>query len=131
ELKLKTTQDAYASKTKKKSLALKGSSHEEDSDENNDEEEDDDEESEDQIEGFEFLLREFNKFAQRKIKSLKNKSKPPKCYECGELEHINQIATRFKRRRNKKRRIRHIFHGKTKTIPLPPPMKTKTPTFVI
>ncbi|MED6221753.1 hypothetical protein PIB30_057813 [Stylosanthes scabra] len=123
-----TILDPQSGENKKKSLALKASSQEEeDSDENNDDEEfeDEDEESEDKDEEFEFLLKEFNKFAQRKFKNLKKKSKPPKCYECANLGISNQIVERIKRRRN----IKHMFHGKTKTIHPPPPTKMKTPTF--
>ncbi|MED6158097.1 hypothetical protein PIB30_029532 [Stylosanthes scabra] len=99
-----TILDSQYGEPKKKSLALKALSQYEESHENNDEEDDDDEESEDQIEGFEFLLREFNEFAQRKIKNLKNKSKPPKCYDCGELGHIkpnchkNQKEKKYKKK---------------------------------
>ncbi|MED6127134.1 hypothetical protein PIB30_085206 [Stylosanthes scabra] len=72
-----TILDTQGGENKKKSLALKASSHEEDSDEN-----------EDQDEEFALLLKRFNKFAKKKNFNFKNKNKAPKCYECGEVGHI-------------------------------------------
>ncbi|MED6204258.1 hypothetical protein PIB30_007729 [Stylosanthes scabra] len=113
--------------TKKKSLALKDSSHEE---EDNEEEDDDDEESEDENEGLEFLLREFNKFHKERSRNWRTRANLQSATNAANLGISNQIAKRIKRRRNTRRNIKHIFHGKTKMIPPPPPVKTKTPTFV-
>ncbi|MED6166570.1 hypothetical protein PIB30_110654, partial [Stylosanthes scabra] len=66
---------------KKKGLALKASSLQEEEDELEDFEDDDEE--------LAFLLKRFNRLAQRKNLKFKNKSKqPPKCYGCGEVGHI-------------------------------------------
>ncbi|MED6202267.1 hypothetical protein PIB30_103625, partial [Stylosanthes scabra] len=61
---------------KKKGLALKASKLQE---------EEEFEELEDEEEEFAFLLKRFNRLAQRKNLNFKNKAKqPPKCFGCGE-----------------------------------------------
>ncbi|MED6154275.1 hypothetical protein PIB30_110737, partial [Stylosanthes scabra] len=56
-------------------------------------EEDELEDFEDDDEELAFLLKRFNRLAQRKNLNFKNKSRqPPKCYGCGEVGHIDAYS---------------------------------------
>ncbi|MED6127458.1 hypothetical protein PIB30_088314, partial [Stylosanthes scabra] len=105
---------------KKKSLALKSSN----------DQENEIEEFEDEEEELAFLLKRFNRLGQRKNLKFKNKEKqPPKCFGCGKVGHINQIAQKLKkkkRRRDLRRRKRHTSLEKTKKAIHPTKMKMPT-----
>lgn len=98
--------NSQGEENKKKSLALKTSIPQE-------EEKDEDDEDEDQE--FAFLLKRFNRLAQRKSFNFKGKSKEPKCFECGETGHIKpncpKIQKRSKDKKAKKKQRAYISWG--------------------
>ncbi|MED6178633.1 hypothetical protein PIB30_109449, partial [Stylosanthes scabra] len=104
-----------------KGLALKASSLQEEEDELEDFEDDDEE--------LAFLLKRFNRLAQRKNLNFKNKSRqPPKCYGCGEVGHIKPNCPKTQKEdkeRKDSRRRRHTSHGRMKKR-ANHPMKMKT-----
>lgn len=103
--------NSQGEESKKKSLALKTSIPRE---------EEKDEDNEDEDEELAFLIKRFNRLAQRKNFNFKGKNKEPKCYECGEIGHIKpncpKIQKGFKDKKAKKKQRAYISWENESTI---------------